>query len=905
LKRDLVQITDAELQQRRDAIQSGLRRVNTLIVGILCLVTALALTALIQTRRVERETQRTLEATHRAEALRVGQEKLRASQLAQAQAWRRSGSWMQRAKALELLESAARFRPDRDLRDEALAWLVVTVPEESELLKLRIPIVNVAFDLNLERVALAWDELKVHIFDLAQKNEVAQLPGAPGPGWLKFSPDGRWLTGRHYDGRCTLWDVDKRTIARRLFAGAGIFTGESYDFSPDSLQFAAAGLNQGLTIYQLREGTEQPIGITNKVYSIRYSPDGRQLVLTSKTMVLVVDLEQRAVTGTLATQFPADWAVWHPHGGWIVVSGHSSKMVLWHPATGVTHLLDNVETNVKTTRFTPDGLRLVVSGVDNTISEWDLATRRRILKFEGAQSDHFNSNGRQLSFIRPNLGYGHLTFPEQREHYSVPGLLVPYGDAAWLDDDLLVTVNETGVQVFDAATRRETQHIPLPGARTVRLGPDAKSLWVKTDGLVYMCDLVNAPVGSARALKEPRPLPDAAEAADPVGRGPGLFAQAAATSTVELLYPGVSGAAATLAWEGMGEVARVCLSPGSRRLCAVSRTGNVHLWDLALMRRQLAAINLDFHQPMSAARSLVPAATGQAMPAARSLLFVTWSGTLLAIFLGLLALRRYRKLVENYFQLDALVMQRNGQLAEAREELFHSQKMQALGTLAAGIAHDFNNLLSIIRMSNKLIAREGKDAAIQENTLEIEQAVRQGKDVVRSMLGYSREPDDTGQPYQAADLVEGVVALLGRQFLSGITLTLNLEPALPLLKVPKGRLEQILLNLIVNASEAMAGAGKLEIGLRSAPKTGGHYLLHPRAAAQHVELLVADSGPGIPPEVLPRIFEPFFTTKNVGAARGTGLGLSMVHSIAQQEGMGLMVESAPGEGVTFRVIIPV
>ena len=113
----------------------------------------------------------------------------------------------------------------------------------------------------------------------------------------------------------------------------------------------------------------------------------------------------------------------------------------------------------------------------------------------------------------------------------------------------------------------------------------------------------------------------------------------------------------------------------------------------------------------------------------------------------------------------------------------------------------------------------------------------------------------------------------------------------------------MLLNLIVNASESMKGSGTLTVSARvsSDPRAA---VLAPKAASAFVEIAVSDSGPGISTEALPRIFEPFFTTKTAGAQRGTGLGLSMVYAIAQQDGWGLDVQSAPDEGATFRLLLP-
>jgi signal transduction histidine kinase len=251
------------------------------------------------------------------------------------------------------------------------------------------------------------------------------------------------------------------------------------------------------------------------------------------------------------------------------------------------------------------------------------------------------------------------------------------------------------------------------------------------------------------------------------------------------------------------------------------------------------------------------------------------------------------------------VAQRNQELEIAQMELLHSQKMKALGTLAAGIAHDFNNLLSVIRMGNNFLCRP--DTSTQdkaESSRAIERAVEQGKKVVHSMLGYSREQAEVRQTFSVPELVDEVVLLLSQQFLSGLTLTLELNRDLPLVDGSRGRLEQILLNLLVNASEAMNGKGRLRISVDEVHQTDDEFVLRPRPAASFVELAVADSGPGITPEFRQRIFEPFFSTKPRGASSGTGLGLSLVHGLAQQEGFGIRLESTPGKGTAFTILVP-
>jgi signal transduction histidine kinase len=277
------------------------------------------------------------------------------------------------------------------------------------------------------------------------------------------------------------------------------------------------------------------------------------------------------------------------------------------------------------------------------------------------------------------------------------------------------------------------------------------------------------------------------------------------------------------------------------------------------------------------------------------------------ILLALSVLNRQYRLVQSYHQIDKLASQRASELELAQKELLHGQKMKALGTLAAGIAHDFNNLLSIIRLSNDVIGRDAAtNSSVREEVESIENAVQQGRAVVRSMLGYSRKAADQPCLYTPGDVLADTVALLSKQFLGGIVLTMDVDRATPQVWGAPSRLEQILLNLIVNAAEAMNGHGRLFIAAKNRPSLPDESLvLRPRPGQEYVEFSVSDSGPGIAPEIFPRIFEPFFTTKIVGTSPGTGLGLSTVYTIAQQDGLGLAVKTEQGVGTTFRVWIPV
>lgn len=351
-------------------------------------------------------------------------------------------------------------------------------------------------------------------------------------------------------------------------------------------------------------------------------------------------------------------------------------------------------------------------------------------------------------------------------------------------------------------------------------------------------------------------------------------------------------------------VASLRISLDGKVLATGSARDVIQVWRLDRLRAELEPLKLDWGAGEVAAET--PVVVVPSWFRNHALLTFGGVGFGLATLVSLFALRRHRAAIERFFTAEANAAERNRALEAAKIELMQSQKMQALGTLAAGIAHDFNNLLSVIRMSNKLIGRSVKDNAdVQENVEDIEQAVVQGKNVVGSMLGYARSENESTGPLDISAAVEETVSLLSKEFLSGIALTLELDRRAPQVDISRGQVEQVLLNLVVNASEAMQGKGKLKISVHSrGDLPQRNFVLRPAPAAHFVELSVSDSGPGIPAEIRDRLFEPFFTTKRSGAKAGTGLGLSLVYSIAQQENLGLNVESEPGKGAAFTIYFP-
>ena len=252
-----------------------------------------------------------------------------------------------------------------------------------------------------------------------------------------------------------------------------------------------------------------------------------------------------------------------------------------------------------------------------------------------------------------------------------------------------------------------------------------------------------------------------------------------------------------------------------------------------------------------------------------------------------------------------MVTQRTRELELANQELLHSQKMRALGTFAAGVAHDFNNILSIVKGSTQIIeANIGDQEKIRTRAARIRSVVDQGAGVVRAMLGYSRGAEMDFAAYELHEVIEETLKLLGDQLLRDVRI--RLENALPPTHVrgSKDLVQQMLLNLILNAVDAMGGKGELIVRTGRLELIPPHLVLPPRATGPCAWVAVQDSGPGIAPQVMPRIFEPFFTTKDLSTKRGTGLGLYMVYEFAKEMGYGIQVDSSTEAGTVFTLLIP-
>jgi signal transduction histidine kinase len=286
------------------------------------------------------------------------------------------------------------------------------------------------------------------------------------------------------------------------------------------------------------------------------------------------------------------------------------------------------------------------------------------------------------------------------------------------------------------------------------------------------------------------------------------------------------------------------------------------------------------------------------------LVVITAVGLSAIVFFAGLAWNRHRQLLRSYADIEQKVTQRTRELEVANQRLAHSQKMTALGTLAAGVAHDFNNILSIIKGSAQIIEANLGDAdKVRTRVGRIKTVVDQGAGIVKAMLGFSREDAVANGECDLNSVVTDTVRLLGDRFLREVQLECNLAEKLPPVRGAREFIQQILLNFVFNAADALQERKQIIVGTGYRSQLPADLVLSPEPPGQAAFVEVRDFGCGIAPENMERIFEPFFTTKSLSARRGTGLGLSMVYELARKMGAGLSVESIPGQGSTFTLYL--
>ena len=241
-------------------------------------------------------------------------------------------------------------------------------------------------------------------------------------------------------------------------------------------------------------------------------------------------------------------------------------------------------------------------------------------------------------------------------------------------------------------------------------------------------------------------------------------------------------------------------------------------------------------------------------------------------------------------------------LEDTRARLIQSQKLEAIGQLTGGVAHDFNNLLAVVignlHLSLKRLPPDRKLRQLIDNSI---QAAERGATLTKRMLAFARRQELETGPVDVPELVRGMAELLQRSISSNIPVNTRFPLQLPLALIDANQLELALLNLTVNARDAMPEGGTLTIAAREAHVKADQ--VPGLAPGRYIRLSVIDTGEGMDEQTLARAAEPFFTTKGVG--KGTGLGLSMVHGFAEQSGGRLILRSVKGQGTTAELWLPV
>ena len=264
-----------------------------------------------------------------------------------------------------------------------------------------------------------------------------------------------------------------------------------------------------------------------------------------------------------------------------------------------------------------------------------------------------------------------------------------------------------------------------------------------------------------------------------------------------------------------------------------------------------------------------------------------------ALELERLVAERTRELEQANLELRAQMAER----AKVEESLRHAQKLEAIGQLTGGVAHDFNNLLMVISGGLELLGNQAEPARRARLMAGMSKAVARGTSLTRQLLAFSRRQALRPQVINLRDHIANMREMLDRSLRGDVEVALELPPDLWTVETDAGELELAVLNLTVNARDAMPSGGIITIRAENLPDLNDREL-----RGDYVRVSVIDTGTGIPPETMARIFEPFFTTKEVG--KGSGLGLAQVYGFAKQSGGAIRTESAVGCGTTFRLLLP-
>ncbi|MEZ5330354.1 MAG: ATP-binding protein [Verrucomicrobiales bacterium] len=715
---------------------------------------------------------------------------------------------------------------------------------------------------------------------------------------IRYSPDGSLLVTEGWDNRCMLWDTASGCLLTELRGEYPRVFDPEANFMLDASRFDISKFNLD------RSQVYRPLAAldtTNNTYdAIAFSPDGK---------LVAAGAERHLVMWNASTGEP------------VGVMGTGALLQIAFALDGRSLVTEEDNGCIRKWPVDPDaGHAAILEGEPIPFADSDMplpksapGSRKLTGRWFAAATE---SGGVLVDLNNPQFAFRIL--PDLKAHGNRSLDIHPDGElagfGAWRADRGYVWSLEDGSEI--------TQFIP--GAGGVQFSPHGQTMATVDGRTIRFWDTESwIPY---HEHQRPRNTAGYLLGVD-WSRDQRFVAVGGVRGIMQLLDARRAGnhrLLATLQCPYDDQIKSVAFSPDGSKLAATGQAGRCHLWDLSALQDELHTLGLHWDDFRTTDQDPAAVETTMAGRQTNQILAMAAVGGLLALVFGVFTIHYQRGLVRRFEKVERVARDREQLLQEADRQLFQSQKMEALGNLSAGIAHDFRNLLSVIGMSSELIAENPGDRdSVDEELSQIQKTVRQGDSIVRAMLGYSKgrgtsAVGEESRGSEIAPIVEDLITMLGNQFLSGIILQIDLEDGLPMVEAPRNAIEQCLLNLIVNASDAMHGKGTLTVRAQVGGGDDEAFVLTPAVAetspapslqsSRWVTVSVSDDGPGIARDTISRIFEPFFTTKDLGSDAGTGLGLSMVYRIASQLGIGISVDpggGTSGRGAMFSLYLPV